>query len=215
MSWKSYLFPQTILITSSPHNYHIRVNEEQGKMKLLVNRSPQSGAYIENLWKHACKHFSIQTQQPTNALVLGVGGGTVISLLSGYFPKIKQTCVDIDKAIIDIAQKYFNIRSDRYIHIVQADAKLYVKKLLGQNRTFDCIIVDLSVGPHIPSFIEQKQFIVQLKKLLSPKGFLCINYLREKEYKMKSDHLFATLTSLFSTVKDYGIALNRFFFVQC
>jgi len=212
MSWKSYFFPQTMIITSSPYNHLIRVNEEWGKMKLLVDRSPQSGSYIENLWTHAFEHFFIHNKHVKNALVLGVGGGTVISLLSSYFPGIRQTCVDIDSVIIDIAEKYFHIHSSRSISIVHADAKDYVRKLSGDKQVFDCIIVDISVGPKIPSFVEKKQFILQLKKLLSSKGFLCMNYLREKEYMVKSDQLYGALKSEFSVVLDYGIAFNRFFY---
>ena len=211
MSWRSYLFPQTILITSSPYNRHIRVNQEWGRMKLLVNGSPQSGAYIGKLWKSAFHHFSIGSYKLSSALVLGVGGGTVMTLLSSSFPGIKQTCVDIDKVILDIAKKYFFIHSIQNSKLIQADAKTYVKQLVGRKKMYDSIIIDLSIGGRIPTFIERKEFIQLINSLLSPKGFVCLNYLQEKEYEMKSDILFATLLSEFPIVSDYRIAHNRFF----
>jgi spermidine synthase len=214
MSWKSYFFPQTILITSSSYNHHIRINEEWGKMKLIVNGSPQSGAYIAHLWKHAFNHFSIGSHKAGNALVLGVGGGTVMTLLSSYFPGIKQTCVDIDNVILDVAKKYFFIHSIQNIVLIHADVKTYMKQLIRSKKTYDCIIVDLYIGGRVPTFIEQKYFILHLEKLLSKEGFLCMNYLREKEYEMKSDKLFMTLQSVFPTVSDYRIARNRFFWCK-
>jgi spermidine synthase len=214
MSWRSYLFPQTILITSSLYNRHIRVNEEWGKMKLLVNGSPQSGSYIANLWNHAFDHFSIQIQKPENALVLGIGGATVVSLLSDYFPQIVQTCIDIDKVIIDIAKKYFSVSSIPNISVIHADAKPYVKQLIARKKTYDCIIIDLFIGSSIPPFVGKKQFILSIYKLLSPKGFLCINYLCEMEYQAKSDYLYTILQSVFAKTTEYKIARNLFFYAR-
>jgi len=214
MSWKSYFFPQTILITSSPNNHHIRVNEEWGKMKLLINGSPQSGSYIAYLWKHAFDHFNISFQNPRNALVLGIGGGTVMSLLSDYFPAISQTCVDIDSTIIHIAKKYFLLDEIPNISVIHADANTYVKQLILLGKTYDCIIIDLFVGGYVPSFVEEKRFIQTVDGLLSPKGFLCMNYLREREYKTKSVHLRGIFQSIFSKITEFEIARNRFFYIR-
>jgi spermidine synthase len=214
MSWRSYIVPQTICITTSPYNHLIRVNEERGKMKLLVNGSPQSGAYIAYLWKKAFDAFSIRKNHPKNALLLGIGGGTVVSFLSEYFPGISQTCVDIDSVIIDIAKRYFHIDTISNIHIVHSDGKKYVDHLYKKKKKFDCIIIDLFIGRNIPSFVKDESFLKTIKTLLSPKGFVCINYLREKEYKSKSNILNAIVHTLFSETKDFEIANNRFFYCR-
>src|SRR3990167_4267490 len=92
MTWFSYIFPQTILRTSSKYNSHIRINEERGKLKLLVNGSRESGEYIEKLWKEAFAAFGLGSGLnapqglPPSILVLGVAGGTVIHLLHHMYP---------------------------------------------------------------------------------------------------------------------------------
>jgi len=211
MSWKSYLFPQTVLITSSPYNHHIRVNEEWGKMKLIVNGSPQSGSYIEMLWKKTLTHFSIPKKPIHSALILGLGGGTVLTILSRIFPGIRQTCVDIDKTIIGIAKKYFLVDSIPHLIIVESDAELYVRRIAQEKKKYDVVIIDLSFGRNIPSFVSKKYFLKHIYTLITPRGCLLFNYLREKEYKDKSDVLFQTLQSIFSDVSDFEIANNRFF----
>lgn len=225
MSWKSYIFPQTILITSSSFNRLIRVNEEWGKMKLLVNMSPQSGAYIEKLWKETFKHFhlipGIKDAPPPaggpkirDILVLGLGGGTVLTMLSRLFPEALQTCVDIDPIVIDIAKKYFSVGNIPHLSLVHADAEKYVNHTVRERKKYDCVIVDLSFGRNIPAFVEEQHFLKEIKTLLSPSGYLLLNYLREKEYRNKSNTLFRTLQSVFPTVKDFEIANNRFFFCK-
>ncbi len=214
MSWKSYFFPQTILLTTSPYNRHIRVNEEQGKMKLLVNGSPQSGTYIKKLWASAFRHFSMQSRSVKDVLVLGLGGGTVLTLLHDMFPTIHQTCVDIDTTILAIARRYFSVDGIPHVGLVESDAKTYVHRMVQKKKTYDCVIVDLSFGRTIPSFVKQRQFLQQIYTLIAPGGCLFLNYLREKEYRIKSDALFQTLQSVFLSVSDFEIANNRFFYAR-
>jgi len=215
MSWKSYLFPQTILITTSAYNRHIRVNEEWGKMKLLVDGSSQSGAYIEKLWKKALKRFSIGSHLPfKKILVLGIGGGTVITLLHTMFPHVTQTCVDRDNVIIDIAKNYFSIGKIPNITLIEVDAQKYIQRLATEKKTYDCIVVDLFSGPYAAEFVRDERFLRSLQGILTREGCILINYLREREYKKKSDELFWSLQSVFGKVKDFPIAYNRFFYAK-
>ena len=215
MFWKSYLFPQTIFITTSAYNRHIRVNEEWGKMKLLIDGSSQSGAYIEKLWKKALRRFSIGSHIPIrNILVLGVGGGTVLFLLHDLFPHAKQTCVDIDKVIIDIAKNYFSIGQIPNITLIEVDAQQYIKRLAKEKKKYDCIVVDLFSGPHVPEFVRDERFLRSLQGILTENGCILMNYLREREYKKKSDELKQSLQHVFYDVKDFPIAYNRFFYAK-
>lgn len=191
------------------HNKHIRVNDEYGAKKLLVNGSQQSGKYIRNLWKGAFKKFNIVRLNWKNILVLGVGGGTVIELLHNQFPHGQITAVDIDPMIIDIAKKYFLQGDISYIHFVTGDATKYVQE---NNLKYDCIIVDIFVGNAVPDFVKETAFIADCKKRLTKTGVLCINYLQDREYGKKSEEFMNVLTKMFSHVSDFRIANNRFFF---
>src|SRR3990167_925734 len=101
MDWRSYIYPQTIERFSTVYNHDIRVVEDHGKLKILVNGSPQSGPYIEKLWKNALRSFGFPKKiVPKSILVLGIAGGTVIHLLHQWYPEAKITAVDIDQTMI-------------------------------------------------------------------------------------------------------------------
>lgn len=210
-SWKSYLFPQTVVITASPYNKYIRVNEEWGRMKLLVNGSPQSGAYIEQLWTQAWNYYDFWSCTPRNALVLGLGGGTVVSILSKHFPGIKQTIVDIDPVIVNLAKQYFFVDRIPNTTIVQDDANVFVTRARKKHEIYDLVIVDICFGRIIPGFVTEQIFLQKLRNILHPEGVLYINYLREKEYANQSDQLYINLQKIFSSVKSFAVARNRFF----
>jgi spermidine synthase len=208
----SYLVPQKLAEFSTKYNRHIRVNDEYGKRKLLVNGSVQSGRYIQSLWKKAFHAFGISKNTQWNTiLVLGVGGGTVIELLHGQFPKACITGVDIDTVIIDIAKKYFLTGDIAYINFTVADAMKFVRQ---HTSTYDCIIIDIFVGNEVPEFVKTTSFITLCKQRLSPNGAVCINYLQDRQYREKSDEFNQVLRSTFSKVCDFRIANNRFFFAS-
>lgn len=208
----SYLVPQKLAEFSTIYNRHIRVNDEYGKRKLLVNGSVQSGRYIQSLWKRAFKAFGIPKDRKWNdILVLGVGGGTVIELLHGQFPKARITGVDIDTVIIDIAKKYFLTGDIAYINFTVADAMKFVQE---NTSTYGCIIIDIFIGNEVPEFVKTTSFITLCKQRLSPNGAVCINYLQDREYGEKSNEFHQVLKSIFSNVCDFRIANNRFFFAS-
>ena len=215
MSLLSYIFPQTKLITSSKYNKLIRVNEEYGKYKLLVNGSRQSGEYIRKLWQYAFDQFQINKfLQISNILVLGTAGGTVIHLLYDLYPQAKIIGVDIDKVMLGIGQKYFGLDKVKDLSLVNEDAKLWTKRAVKQKLRFDLIIIDLFSGREIPEFVLQKSFLTDLKILLNANGRVVINYLWELKYQQKSEVLFEILKETFTHVSDTRIARNRFFLAK-
>lgn len=212
MKWLSYIFPVTLARRTSPYNRDIRVVQENGKLKLLVNGSRQSGEYVQSLWQHAFRTFNINpTDKGQRILVLGVGGGTVISLLNQLFPKAEVDAVDIDQVILDLTQKYFGIFDRDQLHLFCEDAVRFVEHAVYEHRHYDLIICDLFIGPQIPDFVSQIDFIREIKKLLTKDGKYIINYLRELEYGHKSDVLENTLKQVFNSVQDAPIRYNRFF----
>lgn len=216
MSWASYFSPRTILKTSSEFNREIRVNEERGKLKLLVNGSRQSGEYIEKLWKKSFKAFGLpQSHLQGHALqilVLGVGGGTVIQILNEHYPRPSIVGVDVDQTIIDIGKKYFGLDNLTNVSFVCQDAEQFVRT--KTKRFYDLVIIDLFIGTHIPEIVRDETFLGNVKELLKSQGVVVINYLYEFEYIKKSEGLKKTLERLFPLVKETFTHNNRFFFAS-
>ncbi len=215
MTWRSYIYPQTIARFASLYNKDIRVVEEHGRNKILVNGSPQSGPYIEKLWKQACRAFAIPKKfSPESILVMGIAGGTVIHLLSLWYPHAKITAVDIDQTMIDIGKRFFGLKQMKNLVMKQADAKVFVSQEGQKSHHYDLIIVDLSFGRIIPAFVIREDFLKDIKTLKGKNGLAVINFLRERQYREISKHLKQTLANLFERVAEKAIFFNRFFCVR-
>ncbi len=207
MSLSSYLIPRTVARYSTPYNKDIRILEEKGHYKLLVNGARQSGEFIRFLWQEAFAALGVIPEPKIRKiLVLGVAGGTVITLLHAMYPEAVITDVDIDEKMIEIGKKYFGLSTYK---LVVADAGDFVRR----PGRWDMIVVDLFVGAAIPPFVGEDPFLNHIARILSPGGTLLVNYLYELEYKRLSDIFRTKLQKIFPRVSDTKIHYNRFFFV--
>ena len=62
-------------------------------------------------------------------LVLGVGGGCLLSHIHKYLPNAYLTGVEISEVVINLAEKHFDLKtSDPRMNIVHQDADIYLKQ---------------------------------------------------------------------------------------
>jgi len=215
MSLLSYLFPRVIARYSTNYNRDIRVLEEKGKYKLLVNGSRQSGEYILKLWQQAlCRFGIIPSPDVRSILVLGVGGGTVIHLLHALYPDAVITGVDMDEKMVSIGKKYFGLSKVSGLTLTVADAKEFLLMAVAKKKQWDMVVVDLFIGAAIPAFVGEERFIRDLKRIMAPKGMVLINYLHEREYRALAALLLCKLKKIFRSVRDCEVYNNRFFMVK-
>jgi spermidine synthase len=212
MSWVSYIVPRVVARHSSPFNRDIRVLEEKGKYKILVNGSRQSGEYVLKLWQHAfCAFGIIPSPDIRRILVLGVAGGTVIHLTSAIYPDATITGVDIDEKMIHIGKKYFGLDRVKGLTLIVQDAKTFLTKEARKHTHWDMIIVDTYVGPEVPEFVNDERFLLLVRHALTPRGVVIVNYLRELKYQELSEELRRKLKKIFRYSRETDIYFNRFF----
>ncbi len=215
MSLISYIVPRAVARYSSPFNRDIRVLEEKGKYKILVNGSRQSGEYVQKLWQHAfCEFGIIPSPDIRKILVLGVAGGTVIHLTSEIYPDAVIDGVDIDEKMIGIGKKYFGLDRIRGLRLIVSDAKAFLAKAVRKREHWDMILVDTHVGSEVPEFVNNDRFLTDLRRTLSPRGIAIVNYLRELKYQELSEQLRKKLKKIFRNISETDIYFNRFFMVK-
>lgn len=109
----------------------------------------------------------------TRALLLGLGGGTVATLLARRFGSIAITAVEYDPQIVDIATQEFGLGHLENLRIVVADAFAFVRKHEGR---YDLICVDLYRGRWLPREVLSCSFLRNLLRILDPAGITTFNF---------------------------------------
>ncbi|MGB0496268.1 MAG: spermidine synthase [Kangiellaceae bacterium] len=118
---------------------------------------------------------------PKNILVIGLGGGVLPQTFEKVLPNTVITSVEIDPAVVSIAKKYFKYKENERIKTSVQDGRIFIKRAISKNQTYDWIILDAFNGEYIPEHLLTLEFLQEVKKLLSPDGLLSANTFSSSE----------------------------------
>lgn len=184
----SYLIPVTIFKQKSTLSQTLEVTWTDGKLVLDSENTNYSYGNLQRILRKGLKIIGFQRiQSMQSILVLGVAGGSVIrTLVDEINFKGQITGVEIDKAIIEIANTYFKLDEIPNLEIVFDDASEFVLKT---NAKFDLIIIDIFQDTKMPDFLFEFFFINRICFLLNPKGHILFNtmLLNDKQKQLNLD----------------------------
>jgi spermidine synthase len=113
--------------------------------------------------------------QPRSILIIGLGGGTLPRALSKVLPQSTIDVVEIDPAVINVAQRYFRFEANDRIRVHAMDGRVYVKSALRAQRRYDLVMLDAFDHEYIPEHLLTREFLQEVAALLSPQGVLAAN----------------------------------------
>lgn len=147
------------------------VSVEDGRTLLRVGGVIQSVA-VDERYEPDFWDAMIPDQQPLSALILGMGGGTIASLLARRHANVPTLGIERDPRIARMAREQFGVSLLANVQIIEADAFEFVETC--QN-TFDLICVDLYVGGHLEHGVLGASFLRSVARLLTPSGTAVFN----------------------------------------
>ena len=150
----------------------VRIGEDAGRAALLVDGvvqsiSPEDGMAAGGYWA-----AMVPRVRPRQALVLGIGGGTLARLIhQRWGPGVPIVGIDDDPAIVETARTAGWL-PETGLEIVYADAFSFVQ---SSARRFDYVAVDLFRGHEVVGRVFGKPFLRRIRTLLEPRGWLVVN----------------------------------------
>jgi spermidine synthase len=140
---------------------------------------------------------------PKRILIIGLGGGTMSNTLHQLLPNSQIDNVEIDKSVIKVARQYFGFVENEQINTFSQDGRVFVKRALLKKQEYDWIILDAFDGDYIPEHLMTKEFLSEVKSLLSNQGILTANTFSSSElYQYES----ATYKAVFG---DFYQVVNK------
>ena len=170
--------PRVLYTASSRYSGKINVWEKSGSLVLEVGGYPQSVSLNtpdlpQRYWYKAVEEVSSRLNEPARALLVGVGGGTILHLLSRKFPRLQLVGVEIDEEILKIARQFFELDKIPNLEIVVGEGGEYISSYHAD--PFDLVFVDAYLGGNFPLHFEEEQFLTQLRRILDLGGLAVIN----------------------------------------
>ncbi|TQV88109.1 spermidine synthase [Aliikangiella coralliicola] len=113
--------------------------------------------------------------QPKRILIIGLGGGVLSKVLHQLSPQAEIVSVEIDPVVVNLAKKHFGYEENEKVKTVVKDGRVFVKRALLKKEKFDWIMLDAFNGDYIPEHLMTKEFLAEVKGLLSDNGVLTAN----------------------------------------
>lgn len=128
------------------------------------------------------------TAWPRKVLQIGLGAASVTKFLYRHRPDCKITVVEIDPAVVPMAQQYFKLPDDpERIRIEIADGADFV---IANKGKYDLILVDGFDSNAKAGRLDSLPFYLDCKARLSKDGLLVVNLLsRSKKFKASVQRL--------------------------
>jgi spermidine synthase len=112
---------------------------------------------------------------PHRVLIIGLGGGTLPQVLVKLLPQVQIDAVEIDPAVVQVAQRYFGFQADSHVHVIEQDGRVYVRAMQREGRRYDLIMLDAYDNEYIPEHMLTREFLGEVRSLLPPGGILAAN----------------------------------------
>ena len=179
---------------------HIRVRRSGSVRSLIFVRDSGEEAYespvnLKTPWvlrfsylQHMFANYLFQPEQK-DAIIVGLGGGSMIHFLQKYDPQVNIEAVEIDPVVVELAERYFAVKQKSNVRLIIADAFDYLKKT---TKKYDTIYMDAFLKPSattdetgVPLKLRTQAFYQQLQGLLKPGGSVVFNI--NPHAQMKAD----------------------------
>lgn len=170
----SYFIPINIYKKNSSVSKKLEVTWNNGQLVLDSKNTNYSYGSLQRILRKGLQYIGYERIRGfKQILVLGVAGGSVIKTLSeeiGFKGPI--TGVEIDPAVIEIANAYFDLDKIQNLELINDDAFEFVLKTKGK---YDLIIIDIFKDTEMPNFLFEEFFINRINFLLNVNGFILFN----------------------------------------
>ncbi len=112
---------------------------------------------------------------PQRILIVGLGGGTLVHTYSALFPDAEILISEIDDAVVNVAEEYFDFAQSDKITVETVDARVHIKRAGLRGEKFDLVILDAFNGEYIPEHLITQEFLEEVKLLLPENGMVVAN----------------------------------------
>jgi spermidine synthase len=187
------------------------ITESKVRQTCLIRKDPKRLVFYYQ--KIILGGLYINNKTPKQVLVLGLGGGTLITALTELLPHAHFDIVEINPSVVKIAKKYFNFKETGNTSLFMQDGYKFVMDAKLSKKKYDFIIVDVFARQYIPSEFLTLDFTQAAKDILSPEGIIAINtFVNHKFSQTKlEDSLYKQVFGKFWDVRSKG---NRIIFTS-
>lgn len=196
----------------SPYR-RLRVSDENGVRLLKFDRNQQSSMHLDDPFATDIEyvtylHTAVAVKpDPRRALVIGLGGGSIVKQLWRDHPRLHIDAVELDPEVIEVACALFSVPEER-VELICGDGREALALLPGP---YDIVIVDAFDDDHVPRHLTTEEFMREARASMSDDGAIVWNVFgaiygpHSKTFRS----MYRTATNVWRNVWLFPVALTR------
>lgn len=130
---------------------------------------------VLNYTKGLLAALYLAEQAPRRVLILGLGGGVMPMALRMLDADMEIDTVELDPAVVKVAQSHFSYQEDARLRTHVQDARVFVRQQQRRGNQYDLVLIDAFDRDYIPEHLLTREFLQQVRSLLTPTGVLAAN----------------------------------------
>lgn len=209
----SWLWPLRVAVLPG-RSGDLELRWENGRLVVNSAHGNQSFGSLHRVWQRVLERVLVPGQPPANVLLLGLGGGSVPTILRKELGlRMPITAMEWDQAMVTVARKHFGLYTLGDITVVEGDATIQVHALSGR---FELVLVDLFDDLDLARGVETMGFLHGLRDRCAEGGVVCFNTVAYDEASdARCQRVFDGLRRVFHTVEELRLEeVNRVFIAQ-
>lgn len=131
---------------------------------------------------------------PRRVFMVGLGAGTIANCLSELFPRTLIDVVEVDREVIEMAQRYFFLAPTKNYRIHEGDGRVFIQTLRNREPC-DVVILDAFKSGCIPFHLKTRECYEAVRDILAPDGVVVSNLYGKSnnEYKPRDRKTFTAM----------------------
>jgi spermidine synthase len=169
------------VLTDYEHHspYHrLRVTDNDGVRLLKFERNQQSSMRLNDPFETDIEyvgylHLTIAVcPQATRALVIGLGGGSLVKRMWRDYPWMHIDAVELDPDVIEIARELFALPDDERIRVIAGDGREFIETCPER---YDIVVIDAFDDDRVPRQLTTEEFMRACRDRLTSDGVIAYN----------------------------------------
>lgn len=137
--------------------------------------------------------------EPRSILIIGLGGGTLPTALHRLLPEVTIDTVELDPAVVKVAQRYFGYEIGPRQRIHVEDGRAFIEQALQKGSRYDMVMLDAFDVNYIPAHLLTVEFLEQVRDVLTPGGMVVANsFAQSRMYERESATYHAVFGDFFN-----------------
>jgi spermidine synthase len=128
---------------------------------------------LELAYSRGMMMFLLFHKQPKDALMIGLGGGSIPKYIHHFLPEMQTRVVEINPRIIQVARSHFYLpENDEKLEVIEGDGVAYLQE---NSNTTDVLLLDIFDSQGVPPEMYHQGFFDTCAEALHLDGMMAVN----------------------------------------